>query len=150
MQDYNVKPISDGQMRMIYALARKLGMEDGDRRALIESIARQTSLRACSSYEAKKIIDRMQEMLGIDKTGPLNRATKEQIGMIFALAKRLGWSEDPLRLRGFLEKRYGVSHPRFLNDTNSRNVIEAMKAMLKGGRGERRRKDAGLDEGVDS
>ena len=41
-------------------------------------------------------------------------------------------------LRAFLEKRFGASHPTFLDDKHARNCIEAMKAMLAGGRGERK------------
>ena len=56
--------------------------------------------------------------------------------MINALAQHLGWSDD--RLQAFIEKRFGISHPRFLDDKTARKVIEALKAMLAGGRGERR------------
>ena len=55
-----------------------------------------------------------------------------------ALAAKLGWADDPKRLRAFLEKRFGASHPTFLDDKHARNCIEAMKAMLAGGRGERK------------
>jgi hypothetical protein len=59
------------------------------------------------------------------------------VAKIFSLVKELKW-EDPARLRGFLEKRYGVSHPKFLNDSDTAKCIEALKAMLKGGRSERK------------
>lgn len=40
---------------------------------------------------------------------------------IYALAAKLGWADDPKRLRAFLEKRFGASHPTFLDDKHARN-----------------------------
>ena len=96
------------QMRCIYALARGGGISNDDLHAVVFT------------------------------TAPHNRPTKEQVAKIYALAAKLGWADDPKRLRAFLEKRFGASHPTFLDDKHARNCIEAMKAMLAGGRGERK------------
>lgn len=84
------------------------------------------------------MIDRLKRLTGQETTAPHNRPTKEQVAKIYALAAKLGWADDPKRLRAFLEKRFGASHPTFLDDKHARNCIEAMKAMLAGGRGERK------------
>lgn len=135
--------ITSSQLKMIWGLARKLGMDSENVHALAKSVTGSDSLKQLDSQPAARLIDRMMAMAGQAKPEPLNRDSKKQLSMIFGLAKKLGWSEDPARLRAFLEKRYGVSHPRFLNDTDTNNVIEALKAMLKGGRGERRKADGG-------
>ena len=95
-------------------------------------------LGTLTMLDAKQVIDRLKRLTGQETTAPHNRPTKEQVAKIYALAAKLGWADDPKRLRAFLEKRFGASHPTFLDDKHARNCIEAMKAMLAGGRGERK------------
>ena len=70
--------------------------------------------------------------------GQKDRATKGQVQLIYSLAERLGWSEEPKRLTAFLEKQYGISHPSFLDRRSTNSCIAALKAMAAGGRGERK------------
>ena len=111
------------QMRCIYALARGGGISNEDLHAVVFATTGKDSMKLLTSADAKQVI---------------NRPTKEQVAKIYALAAKLGWADDPKRLRAFLEKRFGASHPTFLDDKHARNCIEAMKAMLAGGRGERK------------
>jgi len=133
--------ISAGQLKMIYGLARRASVDNDTLHALVRSLTRKDSIKALTSYEAKRVIDRLQVLAGQEKTSQPNRATGDQIVYIYGLEKKLGWREDPQRLRAWLEKRYKVSHARFLSDTDARKCIEAMKAMLAGGRGERKKTD---------
>lgn len=130
--------INQGQMRCIYALARKGGLDNDMLHTVVENVTSKGSIKKLTWQEARNVIERLKRLTGQETTGAYNRATKEQIAKINVLAEKLGWNDDPHRLTGWLEKRYGVSHPRFLNDVNTRNCIEAMKAMLAGGRGERK------------
>ena len=127
---------------MIYALARKA---DIDNELLHDNVKRITgcdSIKALSMAQAKTIIDRLQQCTGDKpKTAPSDRATHAQRGMIFALSRELGWGGDSLRLTAFLEKRFGVSNVAFLTSKQTGPVIEAMKSMRDGGRGERRKAD---------
>ncbi|MDD3410308.1 MAG: DUF1018 domain-containing protein [Eubacteriales bacterium] len=127
---------------MIYALARKA---DIDNELLHDNVKRITgcdSIKALSMTQAKAIINRLQECTG-DKprAAPMDRATNAQRGMIFALSRELGWGGDSPRLTAFLEKRFGVSSVAFLTTRQTGPVIEAMKSMRDGGRGERRKTD---------
>ena len=61
-----------------------------------------------------------------------------EVGIILGLADKLGWSKQPDRLRGWLRSRWEAELPGWLNSYQARECIEAMKAMLKGGRGERK------------
>lgn len=131
------KPISKEQIIAINTIAHKVGMDSDTLHALVESITGNVSIRALSCFQGIKVINRLKELAGQEPNNAQHKATKEQCAKIYALAGALGW-DDPARLRSFLEKRYGVSHPGFLDDTKASNCIEAMKAMQKGGRAERR------------
>ncbi|MDL2258877.1 DUF1018 domain-containing protein [Eubacteriales bacterium OttesenSCG-928-K08] len=115
----------------------KAGMDNDTLHELVENVTSKTSIKALTSYQGKLVIDDLKRRLGEEETTPHGRPTQSQVEKILVLACELGW-DDPARLRGFLEKRYKASHPRFLTDKNAKNCIEAMKAMLKGGRGERK------------
>lgn len=141
--------ITPQQMRCIYALARQGGLDNEALHAVVENGTGKDSIKTLTLMDAIKVIDQLKRLTGQETTGPYDRPTKEQVGMIYGLAGKLGWSDDPSRLRAWLEKRYGVSHPRFLNEANTRNCIEAMKAMLKGGRGERKGGRRGKVDGSD-
>lgn len=126
------------QMRCIYALARGGGISNEDLHAVVFATTGKDSMKLLTTADAKQVIDRLKRLTGQETTAPHNKPTKEQVVKIYALAAKLGWADDPKRLRAFLEKRFGASHPTFLDDKHARNCIEAMKAMLAGGRGERK------------
>jgi hypothetical protein len=134
----NATLLNQGQMRCIYALARQGGLDNDMLHAIVENLTGKDSIKKLTSSDAKTVIDRMKRLIGQETTGPYDRPTKEQVSKIYALAAKLGWADDPHRLTAWLEKRYNVSHPRFLDEKSTRNCIEAMKAMLAGGRGERK------------
>ena len=82
--------------------------------------------------------DRLKLLTGEKPKRAADRATKGQVQLIYSLAERLGWSEEPKRLTAFLEKQYGISHPSFLDRRSTNSCIAALKAMAAGGRGERK------------
>ena len=141
--------ITPQQMRCIYALARSGGLDNDALHAVVENGTGKDSIKTLTLQDAKKVIDQLKRLTGQETTGPYNRPTKEQVGLIYGLAAKLGWADDPTRLRAWLEKRYGVSHPRFLDEASTRNCIEAMKAMLAGGREERKGGRRGQVDGSD-
>ena len=142
--------ISPQQMRCIYAIARKGGLDNEALHAIVENGTGKESIKDLTWQDAKKVIDELKRLTGQETTGPHDRPTKEQIGLIYGLAGRLGWGDDPQRLTAWLEKRYHASHPRFLDEKSARNCIEAMKAMLAGGRGERKGGRRGEVDGSDN
>ena len=135
------------QKRMIWSIARKLNMDDGDLHGMVAGLTGCESIRRLNVSQAARVIDRLNVLSGKSKDIP-DRATQRQQNKILALAWAMGWSADPKRLRGFLEKRIGVSDVRFLSMKQAFVIIEAMKAMQAGGRAERQRKEA-ADERLD-
>lgn len=99
------------QMRCIYALARGGGISNDDLHAVVFTTTGKDSIKLLTSADAKQVIDRLKRLTGQETTAPHNRPTKEQVAKIYALAAKLGWADDPKRLRAFLEKRFGAVPP---------------------------------------
>lgn len=128
--------INNEQIKAIWALSHVVGMDRDE----VYAMACVEHLHDMTMAGAIQMIDLLKHMAGQDKTEdkpvPQGKPTTKEMSMINALVHKLGWSDD--RLKAFIEKRFGISHPRFLDDKTARKVIEALKAMLAGGRGERR------------
>lgn len=125
--------ISNDQIACIWTLARKLGMDRDD----VHAMAKVASLKDLSMAGAIQMIDLLKEMAGQEvNTVPRGKPTPAEMAKINFLMHQLGWDDE--RLRAFIEKRFHVSHPRFMTDKTARMVIEALKAMAAGGRGERK------------
>jgi hypothetical protein len=126
--------INKEQIKAIWALSHVVGMEHDE----VYAMARVEHLHDLTMSGAIQMINLLKHMAGQDddKPVPQGKPTSKEMGMINALRMKLGWSDE--RLQAFIEKRFRISHPRFLDDKTARKVIEALKAMLAGGRGERR------------
>ena len=92
-----------------------------------------------TSREGIQVIDRLLRLTGQEPKVPAGRATGNQKGLIRRLERELGWADDPARLRGFLRARFGVESMNWLTDKKASAAIEALKAMIAGCRGERKR-----------
>ena len=132
------------QLRKLYACAREAGIDDDTLHARCLAQTGRAHLRELSSREAAELID---SITGVDTSEyrrraprPVNRASQEQLNKILALARRLGWLEDGsrVRLNGFLRARMGVEQLDWLTPEKAVQATEAMKAMVAGGRGERK------------
>ena len=126
--------INKEQIKAIWALSHVVGMDKDE----VYAMARVEHLHDMTMAGAIQMIDLLKRMAGQDseKPVPQGKPTYKEMSMINALAHKLGWTDE--RLKAFIEKRFGISHPRFMDDKTARKVIEALKAMLAGGRGERR------------
>ena len=133
------------QLRKLYACAREAGMDDDTLHARCLAQTGRAHLRELSSREAAELID---SITGVDTSEyrrraprPVNRASQEQLNKILALARRLGWLEDGsrVRLNGFLRVRLGVEQLDWLTPEKAVQTTEALKAMVAGGRGERKK-----------
>ena len=130
------KKASNAQLKMIYGLAKRAGIDSDILHTITARVCHRDSLAALTSFEASRLIDHLKRYLGEADEGA-GRATEKQRGKIYALARAMGWMDNPRRLRSFLEVRYKVSDVRFLSHEQAGLVIEALKAMEKGGRAER-------------
>lgn len=132
------KPVSGKQIAMMYGMAKRCGLDNDTLHDLVKCRTGQDSIRALSSGQANLVIGRMQELLGESAKTPSDRATEAQVRKIYGIAREMGWMDNPMRLRSFLEKRFGCSDVAFLPASKVSAVIEALKAMQDGGRGDRK------------
>lgn len=137
---------SAGQIKAIWALGRKLGMDADDLHAIAYRISGLESIRALTGREAGRMIDELKMRAGEKTNAPIGgegRATGAQQRMIAVLIRDLKWLDQPGRLRGFLRKYAGVDDVRFLTAQQASRVIDGLKAMRDGGRGERKAEVSG-------
>lgn len=125
--------ITASQMRKIHASARERGMDNDLLHIHVETLTGKDSLKELTIHEAVQVIDSL-EGKGTKEPGGM---TWKQMSYIQALAKELGWVTevgkiDDKRLNGFISKRFGVDHYRWLSRSTASKVIEGLKNMLKG------------------
>lgn len=135
---------STAQLRMIYGLAKKAGLDDGDLHGLVHGLTGCESLADMTGYGAGRVIDRLKALLGQEPgqkmrgdAGPA-RATGGQQRKILAQVRAMGWADEPERLRGWLRKMYNVDDVRFLTPGQAGKCIDVLKSMHDGGRAERK------------
>ena len=128
--------ITPRQLKCIHSLARAAGLDSDALHSMAYGVARVESLKELSKIEAGCVINRLKGMVGQElDVGRPGMATDAQTGLLHRLQEELGWTDE--RMRRFCEIRFGVSHPRFLSPRVASQVIQALKAMLAGGRAER-------------
>ena len=130
--------ITAKQRQKIYAMKKTLRISEDELHDIIRGLTGCESIRELSGRQAIRVIDRLNVLAGVEKDVP-DRATGPQQLHILRLAREMGWAGQPSRLRGFLEAKAGVSDVKFLSIDQARRITEALKAIQKGGRAERRR-----------
>ena len=133
------------QRSKIYAMGKTLCIGDDELHDIVRGLTGCESIRELSGRQAARVIDRLNVLAGVERDVP-NRASEAQQLYILRLAREMGWAGEPSRLRGFLEAKAGVSDVKFLSIDGARRMIEALKAIQKGGRAERRVRNERLDE----
>lgn len=135
---------STKQKRMLYGIAKKHGMDNDMLHARCKAVTGQESISKLTVGQCARLIDSIEGKKSDYQPQahrPIDRASQEQIGVIFGLCKKLGWimggMVDKLRLKAFLKKRFGIEAIDWMTPEQAIKVTEALKAMLAGGRGER-------------
>lgn len=144
-----LEPATKQQVRMIYGTGKKLGLDNDLLHARCMAVTGKEHISQLTKAEAATLID---ALLGKKSSPyqpkrdvrPLDRASQEQINLILGLARKLGWLEggSKRRLNAFLRARWGVEQLDWLPPDVAVKVTEALKAMHKGGRGERKQAPA--------
>lgn len=142
-------PMSGAQRGAIYGIAKRAGL---DRDALHDVVWRVTgrdSIADLTVGEAVRVIDNLKALTGQPSgtaTGRPGWMTDAQKGKIYALCRELGWVDlagdiDQARLDGFVRVRFNVAARQWVDARTAGLIINALKSMVKGGRGERKRKE---------
>lgn len=129
---------SSGQIKMIYGLAKRAGIDNDLLHDIAARLCHCESLTDLSKSDGIRLINYLKRQCGEPVAESTERLTPAQFGKINALAKAMEWSADPKRLRGFCQRMAGVADVRFLSPAQARIIIEALKRMQIEGRAERR------------
>lgn len=136
----NEAPVTRDQIRMLYALARESGIDSDVLHARAQAATGKEHLSHLTKTEAARLIDGLlgKKTMYRRVERAATRVTQAQIDVIFGLARRLGWLENGYdRIKGFVKSQYGVEVIDWMTPDQGRKCIEALKAILKGGRAER-------------
>lgn len=144
------EPISGAQRGAIFGLAKAAGLENDALHDVVKRVSGRESIAALTKGEAIKVIDSLKREAGqepghrdADRPGMM---TEAQRGKVYALCRTLGWVTeaddiDMARLNGFLQARFHVARLQWVQAAKAGLVINALKSMVAGGRGERKRKE---------
>lgn len=128
------KMVTAAQLKMLWSLARRQGIDSDLLHERARRLSGRSSLKQMTAAQAATLIDELQGKPMQSQA----RANNAQLAVIRALEAKLGWAEDPSRLRGWILSRYGVERLEWLKGDQAILCIEAMKGMLKGNRQERK------------
>lgn len=127
--------ISKAQTSRIWACAHELGLNA----QMLYHLVPRGSISALSRQEAAELIECLEKLKSgashafrTERTDKPRAATLEQRNFIYFLFGRLGWIEQPERMRGFLQKYAHVASVEEIPDSKRASaIIEALKAMNK-------------------
>ena len=139
---------SAGQIKKIWAMGKRLGMDKEDLHAIAYRVSGNEHISTLTGREAGRVIDELKRYAGDQdciqtRSAGEGRLTDAQQRMIAVLIRDLKWLDQPGRLSGFLRKYAGVDDVRFLTAQQASRVIDGLKAMRDGGRGERKAEVSG-------
>ena len=135
------KKMTDRQRSAIFALAKTAGLAYDALHDVVRRVTGEDSIAVLDNRQAIQVIDELKRASGQGE--PLGWLTGAQRGKIFALCRELGWVTvageiDLIRLEGFVRARFRVERLNWVPARSAGVIIEAMKSMVAGGRGERK------------
>jgi hypothetical protein len=142
--------ITRDQIKLIWVLARQLGMESDELHDVVSGVTGKNSIRVLSVADATDVIEvlvraggrirKKRKIAPILPSNVVEIVTRKQSRLIKHLERRLGWQDNPQRLKGFTKriiKREGVRTKQ-----EAIKVIEGLKSMAR----RARRKDIANDK----
>ena len=131
--------ITRDQIKLIWVLARQIGMESNELYDVVSAVTGKDSIKALSVTDGTDIIEVLVRAGGRVKKKRKPRpdlppnvvelVTRKQTRLIKHLEKKLGWQDNPERLKGFIRriiKREGVRTKQ-----EAMKVIEGLKSMAR-------------------
>lgn len=124
------KGITKQQIRMIWALCHRLGMDEQTLHGLAQTVTGVSSIRQLSRPQAARLIEMLLTKAGF-KTQTFPRRpglnTPHQLAYIEGLTTQLGWRER--QTRGLARRMYRVRRLKDLGVRQASGLIEALKAI---------------------
>ena len=131
--------ITEGQIKLIWVLARQLGMTSDDLHEMIAGATGKDSIKSLSTSEGARVIDslvragaRVKRKRQPRRDLPPNIVellTPKQASFIRYLEKELGWQDNPERLKGFIKR--SIKKEVVRTKQEAIKVIEGLKNMAE-------------------
>jgi phage gp16-like protein len=130
--------ITRDQIKLIWVLARQLGMESDELHEMVSVVTGKDSIKSLSVTEGTEVIEVLVRAGGrVKRRQPrpalppnvVELVTHKQTRLIKRLEKKLGWQDNPQRLKGFtkrITKREGIRTKQ-----EAIKVIEGLKNMAR-------------------
>lgn len=119
----STKPITQPQLRKIYAEAREAGLDNDYLHELIYRIHGKESLKDLQMWEAALLIDALIKMNGGgERPGMISERQK---WLLTDYQRKLGWTDA--QMRGFIKKYGHVDFIQWLTKEGASKMIEAVK-----------------------
>jgi len=135
--EWSERKITEKQLKMIWTLARQLGMDSELLHTMVFDVTGKDSLKKLTVPEAVGVIDGLvddgarirRKRKKRVKVGPnvIELLTGEQIRLIEYLVDQLGW-DNPKQLTGF--NRRVIKKERICTIKEASKIIEGLKAIL--------------------
>jgi hypothetical protein len=131
-------------MRKLWASAKQLGLTDQELHEVVAEVASNQSIRALTSEEASRVIDKLVEIGAAPSKSPppkrragraplsphiIELATERQISMISRLLWCLAWGVDDQEFRGCVFQSIGRDNIRTKREASS--VINMLRDQIR-------------------
>ncbi len=124
-------------IRQIWGMAKnELQMKEDDVRAAMYEATGKESMKLCTDRELYKVLCHLGRIKDQQNTLP-GKATPQQLWKIRQLEEKLGWIDNPKRLRKFMEKYSKVEKIEWLEFKQASDLIESLKKVLRNERKKR-------------
>lgn len=118
----STKPITQPQLRKIYAEAREAGLDNDYLHELVYSIYGKESLKDLEMWEAAMLIDALVKINGGGKRPGM--MTEKQKWLLADYQSKLGWTDA--QMRDFVKKYGHVDFIQWLTKEGASKMIEAI------------------------
>ena len=136
--------INAKQIKLIWVLAKQIGLDEDQVHDIIFQFTARKSIKTLSDIEVNQIIDhfiqlgaQVKKRRKSPKELPLNvveLVSQKQVQLVDLLSIKLGWQDDPERLKGFTRKV--IKRDRIITKQDGMKVIEGLKSILNKKKGE--------------
>jgi hypothetical protein len=130
--------ITDAQRKLIHLARRRLGLTEGDYRALLQRVAGVASSNDLDGDAGVNAVMLEFGRLGFKTVQKAPQygdrwgwATPKQLDLIRSLWRKYAGTEDEKGLEHFLEKQFKVTSLRFLDFKTAQKVITTFKRMAE-------------------
>jgi len=139
--------LTNKQVAYLHVLKTQNSMKENEYRELLEEAAGVTSSSQLDNGGFNSVLQLMYELgYEVDHPEPSpnfgerpGMASQKQIDFLYGLSRKIFGEDNDTDFQHWLDNKFHVSHPRFLNQVTASKAIEGLKAMKEEKRDYRKR-----------